>query len=247
MTMIVSHRTNSGFTFVEIALVMIIISLLIGSVFGGIKLRENAETMDIIKQVTLFDNSAIKFREIYGELPGDISDPSAKLTNCNAAPCNRAGNGDGILDESLLLLEPFTTANERFTFWNHLLSAGLITGFDGSDALAFGTGGLPSSDVGGGYVITYSSTSFFNWPYNMGRTYHLLILNSTINPGPYGWNAGMKSSALSKIDTKIDDGLADWGKVQCGLTGTCSTLSRTSSVYNTNLDGWTRMFYATKF
>jgi prepilin-type N-terminal cleavage/methylation domain-containing protein len=247
MIMIQNSSKQSGFTLVEMAMAMIVIGLLIGIVIGGGKIRENAQVMDIIKQVTLFDNSAVKFREIYGELPGDIRDPTSKLTNCNAAPCNRAGDGDGILDVSLLSSDPFTTANERFTFWNHLLSAGLITGFDGTDVLAFGTGGLPSSDVGGGYIITYSPGVIFgSWPYSLGRSHHVITLNASIFPQSFGWNAVMKTVILSKVDQKIDDGLARWGKVQCGLTGTCSTLANTQSVYNIP-ESMTRMLYATKF
>ena len=249
MGMILNSSKHSGFTLVEMAMAMIIIGLVIGGILGAGKIKENAEVMDIIKGIALYESSAIKFKQIYGELPGDLRDPSARLTNCNAVPCSRAGNGDGALDIALAATAAYTVTNERFVFWNHLLSAGLITGFRGTDTLAFGEGLPAISEKGGGFSIFYSaSAGFGGWPYSAGRPYHALAFSaSAIGASPVGWNATIKNGMVEKIDKKIDDGLAIWGKVQCGLVGTCTTLAPTASIYDVDHNTLTNIFYLTKF
>jgi prepilin-type N-terminal cleavage/methylation domain-containing protein len=196
MPMIDSQRTNSGFTFVEVAMVMIIIGLLIGGVFGSIRLRENAQTMDIIKQLTLYEASAIKFKELYGELPGDIRDPTARLNNCNAAPCDRAGNGDAVVAGSAGFNQGSARTTlqigEAFVFWNHLLSAGLISGIRGTDDFIYGQG-QPGFDIGGGLIVAGNAP--------------LRFLTSRLpEPRASGDINFIPCRIVSNIDIKLDDG-----------------------------------------
>ena len=230
---------QSGFTLVEMALAMVVIGLLIAIVIGGAKIRDNAQTMDVIKQLTLYEASAIKFRDIYGSLPGDIVDPSARLTNCNAAPCNRAGDGDKSLDTAAATASyggAITTSSERFVFWNHLLTAGLVTGYKGTDDTRFGEG-QPAADVLGGFRVTYypfanyNSLSTSNFP-------HLFVL-STADSAAYAGYTYHPCALAERIDRKIDDGLTNNGHVQ--PAGTCG-----SPTYS-NPAGVCYINYITKF
>ncbi len=227
MPMYDSKPTQSGFTLVEIAIVMIIIGLLIGGIFGGIKIRENAQVLDIIKQVKIYESSALKFQELYGELPGDMMFPTAKLTNCNAAPCNRAGNGDGIIVGSAVynvgVTYTTTQIGERFTFWNHLLTAGLISGIRGNDNFAFGQG-QPSIDAGGGIIID-------GWG---GMPNRLNFLFTRVpHPVDSPDNPVLKCQMIANIDLKIDDGMPFRGNLYVVRVGdSCANPALAQSVDN---------------
>lgn len=251
MGMIHNSSKQSGFTLVEISLVMIGIGILISIVIGGARIRENAQVADIIKSLVLYESSAIKFKEIYGELPGDLRDPQARLTNCNAVPCTRAGNGDGALDSTTLWNQGIVNTDERFVFWNHLLLSGLISGFKGNDIVGFGEG-QPAADVGGGYLIYYlAGLTYFNFGYNIEKSRHVISLSNAPDAAGMimtGFNHQLRVSMAEKIDKKMDDGLASYGRIQCRAYGLgCSSIATiSSSVYN-QPDNKGIIGYLTKF
>ena len=86
---------QSGFTLVELAIVMIIIGLLIGGILKGQELIANAQTTATVAQLKGIDGALSTFRDKYSTLPGDMLSPNTRLRDCNAAPCNNPGNGDG--------------------------------------------------------------------------------------------------------------------------------------------------------
>jgi prepilin-type N-terminal cleavage/methylation domain-containing protein len=248
MGMIQKSLQQSGFTLVELSIVIIIIGLIIGGIFSGAKLRDNAQVLDIVKQLTLYEASAIKFKELYGSLPGDIVDPSARLTNCNAVPCSRAGDGDGSLDTAVMVGSGWNaaliTSSERFTFWNHLLMAGLITGIQGTDSTAFGDG-QPAADIGGGYRIAYYPYSAFNFMTIDYFPHVFILLNNASGMFVNGSSDDfIPCKKVEMIDGKMDDGFPFNGKVQVGV-GCTSTVTSTS-VYDVPT-GVSQLRYLTKF
>src|ERR1700740_2066087 len=92
-------QSQAGFTLVELAIVMIIIGLLIGGVLKGQQLITNAQITSTVAQIKAIDAATTSFRDQYAAVPGDMTNPTARVPNCVAGTnCGIAGNGDGRID-----------------------------------------------------------------------------------------------------------------------------------------------------
>jgi prepilin-type N-terminal cleavage/methylation domain-containing protein len=106
------HPTShsSGFTLVEIAIVLVIIGLLLGGVLKGQGLIDSAKVKNIIQQSNSLTAAVNAYQDKFRALPGD--DPLA-TTHVPGATGN--GNGDGQISEYHLAPQ-------------HLALGGFITG-----------------------------------------------------------------------------------------------------------------------
>jgi prepilin-type N-terminal cleavage/methylation domain-containing protein len=66
-------NVEKGFTLVEIAIVMMIIGLLIGGVFGGKRLLETARAQKTIGDLKSIESSTLVFRDTYRGVYQEIS------------------------------------------------------------------------------------------------------------------------------------------------------------------------------
>ena len=202
-----SNKNQDGFTLVEISIVMIIIGLLIGGTFGGMKLIENMQVNKAVQDLKAFESSALTFKDTFGRLPGDIVNPSVRLPNCTTAPCSTTGNGNRNFDVGVWN-EAVAATQERFTFWHHLQAADLLTaGVKNTTDLNFGEG-QPEAPTGGGYRI-----SAHNGPFHLATSHlyagAMVLLGASDSALIVGGTQFVSNcNQMSSIDRKIDDGLA---------------------------------------
>jgi prepilin-type N-terminal cleavage/methylation domain-containing protein len=138
--MTVNDRTQ-GFTLVEISIVMIIIGLLIGGTFGGMKLIENMQVNRTAQDLKAFTSASVTFKDTYGRLPGDIVNPAARIPNCTDAPCATGGNGNRIIGLQGLWTQSIAATDENFTYYHHLEASGLMSsGIKNTLDMNFGEG-----------------------------------------------------------------------------------------------------------
>ncbi|MDX1796691.1 MAG: prepilin-type N-terminal cleavage/methylation domain-containing protein [Hydrogenovibrio sp.] len=115
----------SGFTLVEISIVLIIIGLLLGGVMKGQELIGNSKIKATQSEIHQWASMVYAYQDKEGKLPGDD----------NRQGIAHPGNGDGTIG-----------TDERQPLFEHLKDEGLITGnYDGSN--------YPSSKWGGKIVI----------------------------------------------------------------------------------------------
>jgi prepilin-type N-terminal cleavage/methylation domain-containing protein len=114
-------RRSCGFTLIEVAMVLVIVGLLVGSVVTGQQLIRNAKVRNLITQQDGAKTAFFGFEDRYRALPGDYRQASTNI-NCGALPCLN-GDGNGRIDAP-------NSANlhEEILAWMHLSAAGFLNG-----------------------------------------------------------------------------------------------------------------------
>ena len=228
--MFIQHVSSrqSGFTLVELSIVLVIIGLIVSSVLVGQDLIRNAELRSTIGQYEQFNAAIGTFRGKYGGLPGDVlgEDDFGFVGN---------GNGDGIFTDDVTpatdLDYTLTTVRddhqgELVYFWSHLGSSGasLISGdFDGQpvdDSVADLYVHVPEAKMGGGWGIFSSQ----------GINYYVLGVVAANVDNNYTTTGVLSPNEAFSIDDKIDDGRPARGIVQA--RGASSTDPDTEPSYD---------------
>lgn len=230
-------RTNkkSGFTLVELAIVLVIIGLIIGGVLTGADLIKAATVRSVVTDVEKINSAATTFRNKYNGLPGDLLNTKATDFTLNAATNdgNRngaagKGDGNGIIEACA------ASANglgcETALFWKDLSFASLIAGQYNTYTSA---AGAPAVGTLATYVpkTKLRDTALITVYNAAGRNY--LAIGSGSNAaaavgaaGAITYNTDSASAAVTplearNIDDKVDDGAA--------LTGTMTANAAVAS------------------
>ena len=151
---------RSGFTLIELSIVLVIVGLLIGGVLVGRDLIAAATIRAQLTQIEKYNTAVHTFQVRYNALPGDINaNAAAQLGFLNRS--GTAGDGDG--DDRIFGgngggMGQFGADGEIVLFWSDLSSAGLIEGgFQGS--------GIPNTFTGHSleHVIPRAKIGSGNW------------------------------------------------------------------------------------
>lgn len=222
MSRIHTDRSQSGFTLVELAIVMIIIGLLIGGVLKGQELIKNAQITSTVAQIKGIDGATSSFRDMFNAVPGDMANETARLPGCTAAPCAAGGDGNGVLSNA----PDAASAAEAQGYFVQLAVADLMTGVDpvaacGNWGTCFpeakaGTGaGIQVGFFGGGAALGHSAG-------NATRGHYLTIQTGpTGAPGTTAGAEALTPNQAFRIDSKIDDGIPTSGSVLGGGAAAC--------------------------
>ena len=258
---------KTGFTLVELSIVLVIIGLIIGGVLVGRDLISAATVRAQISQIEKYNAAVNTFRGKYGYLPGDIPDPTATQYGFTArGSLQGQGDGNGILEGNYNnnnnsgAVGNLQDAGETPMFWVDLSIAGLIGGgFNTASAFTLPVANIPgsaipswfpSAKIGGNYVFVFS--------YNNTNYYQIEPITGL---GAVGAGSGavtlgqrtMTSQQAYVIDTKIDDGLPASGTVIVRYvdTGVSSpnlafppVRALTGACYNNNQQAGVPYFYS---
>lgn len=190
-------KSQSGFTLVEIAIVLVIIGLLLGGVLKGTELIENAKVKRGVGEINGITSALYAYQDRYQRLPGDDG-PITQITPRGGVWAGMvAGDGNGVIGGAELA-QTFNPGGEGQAFWRHLRAAGFISG----DPVTTGIPSLPRNAFGG--LIGLVTVAVGAAPVISGR---VLCLSQV--PG--------KSAAA--IDTQMDDGNGNTGKMRGTVGG----------------------------
>ncbi len=179
---------SSGFTLIEIALVLVVIGLLLGAaIIKGQELINNSKEKRLARDFEHIPVLIEGYQDKFRAFPGD--DPGLAAHLPGATPCSPSavagkcmlGNGiiDGIWNDS-------TVASESYVIWQHLRLAGLDSG--STDVSNLNGDYIPRNMVGGQIGVTSASPII-----GLSGTY---IICSDAIPGKF----------VKRLDTALDDG-----------------------------------------
>ena len=175
---------QTGFTLIEIAIVLVIIGLLLGGVLKGQELITSARVRNLISQQDGVKAAYFGFLDRFRALPGDYSLASTNIANV-AAGANGNGNGQ------IRSVAAGDTIDEYIAVWDHLSKAGFINGSYTYAVLPETPATAPTSPYARYVQVIYDNV------YGAGGG----ALRHNIKTGN-----GIPSELLSEIDRKIDDG-----------------------------------------
>ena len=182
---------QSGFTLVEIAIVLVIIGLLLGGILKGQELINSAKVKNLANDFRVIPTYVYAYQDKFKSLPGDDSQTAAHLGagagQC-AAPC-ASGDGNGVINGPW---KPTAAADETQQFWAHVRLANLAAGPTTWTAVGAADPFTPKNAVGGQIGIS-SATGGQLQITGMSGTYQVC-------------SAGILGKFAKQLDVQMDDG-----------------------------------------
>jgi len=202
-------RRQSGFTLIEIAIVLVIIGLLLGGILKGQELINNARVKNLASDFRNIPVFIYGYQDKFRALPGDDIAASTHMSNAdNASTPGTLGNGkiEGNWNSN-------TATDESFLFWQHVRLAGLAPGSTDTAALDY----RPVNAVGSRLGIQSAA------PFT-GMTSGTYFICSS----------GISGKFAKQLDSQLDDGNTAAGSMMAGPVADGTTGGTAALVDTTN-------------
>ncbi|GHU25647.1 prepilin-type N-terminal cleavage/methylation domain-containing protein [Betaproteobacteria bacterium] len=195
-------KMQSGFTLVEIAIVLVIIGLLLGGVLKGQELINSAKVKNMANEFRSISAFVYAYQDRFRALPGDDRSADTHVNGGIRATTGNVGNAriDGHWNSD-------TPSDESYLFWQHVRLAGLATGTPDTTSNDY----IPRNAEGGRIGITGNP---------------ILTAPASTRPYPasfYICSQGIQGRYARQIDTTIDDGNTQTGSVRAIPDGSATT------------------------
>lgn len=221
-------KTQSGFSLVELSIVLVILGLLTGGILGGQALIRAAELRAVPTEYARYNAALQAFRDKYFAYPGDMGNATrfwgrmngnADCVTTSSAAVSAAGACDGNADGGVFPAAAAGQASEQTQFWRHMALAGLIEGtFTGL------AGPLDIQECQPGIACPRSKLANAGWgiqsPYNYpgdgvayAMDYGTALIFGSYTSGGLPYFPVLKPEEAWNIDSKMDDGRPARGKV----------------------------------
>ena len=197
-------KKQTGFTLVEIAIVLVIVGLLIGGVLKGQEMITNAKLKRIESDNAGIAAAMFSYQDRYLQLPGDDSDALSRFTVyasgdtafAPAASTGSSGTIDGTWNKTGAA--PY---DETQLFWAHLRASGLVPG--------------------GGKDVTLATNAYGG---------QVGIQDGSLNLSGHVTIFGQIEGPIAKIiEARLDDGLPVSGRIQASSATTSDPMATTNS------------------
>ncbi len=227
-------RQKSGFSLLELSIVLVIIGLIAGGIVAGSSMIRAAELRALTNEFTQYQIAVHTFRDKYLGMPGDLKNAEAFWGTAHATDatcittastsketCN--GDGDGVIEYAGVV-----RSSEIFRFWQHLANAGLINGtyngVTGSVGIVDHDAGVnaPASKLSGAiwgsrWANNSAGTTAGQWAKDYTRW-----MSVGGDDGVWADTPFLSTEEVWNLDKKLDDGKPGTGRIDAYPVTGCS-------------------------
>lgn len=239
------NKQQQGFSLVEMAVVLTIIALLVGSILTGKNMIRASEIQATTARVQEYKSAVSQFTERYLELPGDFSSASTYWGG------TYNGNGDGMIGGGLntSCSGDFT---EQWAAFQHLSRAELVEGqyvHSGGSTPSPGVNTPATPITGGGYTLRFCGDISSGPYYLYGYYGHVLQVGHSKGTDGSSIAGGTRGPLFTPeeagaIDQKMDDSYPGTGIIKApqkdDFAATNCTTTNVSSTADYNYAAGTR-------
>ena len=188
-------RQQTGFTLIEIAIVLVIIGLLLCGVLKGQALIDSAKVKKLAEDFRNVPVFVFSYQDKFRALPGDDTSVATHLSGATAATTPASSQGNGAINGNW---NSGTATDESFLFWQHVRLAGLTQGATSTAATNY----LPKNTLGGALGISAAT------PITGLKGAHFICSDAI--PGKFA----------TELDVALDDGNTSTGGMMTAALGT---------------------------
>ncbi|GAB1231777.1 prepilin-type N-terminal cleavage/methylation domain-containing protein [Ferrigenium sp. UT4] len=221
-------RNQSGFTLIEIAIVLVIIGLLLGGVLKGQELINSAKIKNIATDFRNIPVYIYGYQDKFRALPGDDLQAASHVgaeAIAATTPAAPAGRSNGVIEGAW---NTAITTDESYLFWQHIRLAGLAPG-----STTPGSADYMPTNASGGIIGIQSGTS--------------VVANSPVSSGGVAirgsyviCSSGILGKFVKQLDLQMDDGNTAGGSMMATPTVgyTLGTSTATANVDINDADSY---------
>jgi prepilin-type N-terminal cleavage/methylation domain-containing protein len=197
-------RRQSGFTLIEIAIVLVIIGLLLGGILKGQELINSARVKNLATDFRNIPMFIYGYQDKFRALPGDDSAADDHVGTNTINPAS--GDGNGVIDGTWFSR---TAADESVLFWQHVRLAGLAPGV--TTVPAPPTDDFFPRNASGGTIGIQSGTT-------VAADSPLVGADGPINGAYIICSTGILGEFVIQLDIQMDDGNTETGSMMATPT-----------------------------
>ena len=206
---------QSGFTLVEIAIVLVIIGLLLGGILKGQELINSAKVKNLANDFRVIPTYIYAFQDKFKALPGDDSAASTHVNGATNATTPAASQGNGVINGNWY---SGTNTDESYLFWQHVRLANLAAG----PTVVTDAEYWPKNSVGGVIGINGAQSATVQIT-GMTGTYQIC-------------STGILGKFAKQLDIQMDDGNTATGSMRTTANVTSTTLAQQAATATAAVD-----------